>query len=87
MIFTKGENKIRPGVYLRFEDIGEKTGNGNTAPDIGDNELTVTYDASSKTLIIIGSGITVTYDGISTVSITGLESSVSYKDGTVTIGG
>lgn len=87
MIYTKGEKKIRPGVYLRFEDIGENTGKGNTVPDIGDNELTVTYNASTKTLIIIGSGITVTYDGISTVSINGLESSVSYNDGTVTIGG
>lgn len=98
--YTPGEQKARPGVYLRI--VNRATGSvvaeippvtpAPTPPPITPDPpaetdgLMVSYDGSSVVTLTLPEGSTVSYaDG--TVTIAGLDEAVSYEDGIVTIGG
>ena len=96
--YTPGEQKKRPGVYLRIVNRGADSSEPAaivepippvTPPDdppVETDGLMVSYDGSSVVTLTLPAGSTVSYaDG--TVTIAGLDAAVSYADGIVTIGG
>lgn len=91
-LFNAGERKYRPGVYLRIVNRGADAAQAEIhapvapAPPELTDEMLVSYSAGVVTLTL-PEGSTVSYDGAGTVTISGLTESVTYEDGTVTIGG
>lgn len=90
--YKSGEQKIRPGVYLRVANRGTISATAfNPVPPMPDppvetDGLMVSYDGVSVVTITLPNGYTVSYaDG--TVTLAGLTEAVSHKDGIVTIGG
>ena len=98
--FTPGEQKVRPGVYLRIVNRGADSGDVASLPvtptptpppitpdpPADTDGLMVSYDGSGVVTLTLPAGSTVSYaDG--TVTIAGLAEAVSYADGIVTIGG
>lgn len=90
--YNSGEQKMRPGVYLRIvnrgADAASEVAAAPVAPETPEltDELIVSYRAGVVTLTM-PLGCTVTYDGNGTVTLSGL-ASVAYEDnGIVTIGG
>lgn len=97
IFYNAGEEKKRPGVYLRIVNRGAYTDsiasdpvvpNYPEIPDTPDQDdgLIVSYLSGVVTLTL-PVGITVSHDGSGTVKLSGLRS-VAYDDeGNVTIGG
>lgn len=83
-IYMTRERKIRPGVYQQIVDRGAinpfKT--NRWTPEY---KLIVVYDKETATLKLSCRRMTVTYNGVDTVTIKGLRH--TYKANTVTIGG
>ena len=89
-IYRIGEQKSRPGVYLRTVNRGKNVEAATVLiipdPIVPVDGMTVQYAAGIVTLTL-PKGFTVSYDGAGTVTISGL-ASVTYDDaGNVTIGG
>jgi len=88
VFFTKGESKKRPGIYRRIVNIGKtnifKASTSGWTPE-WDDGLTVLYDQGKKSLKLESGRMTVTYNGIDTVTVKGL--SHSHNASAVTIGG
>lgn len=81
-------DKKRPGIYLTIVNLGHDIFSAIKAAQasVGGN-LTVTYDAETKTVKVTAPGVTVTHDGAGTVKISGLTAAVSHDGSTVKIGG
>ena len=95
MAFYKpGEQKRRPGVYIRIVNRGADAVGVLTvtpvepdpSPPIEIDGFTVLYDSSGAVALYIP-GCTVTDDGNGTVTLSGLTSAAYDDNGKVTIGG
>lgn len=91
--YNKGEQKRRPGVYLRIANRGDDKSAPAypqvtpTPPPSDDTEgITVVYDSSGLVKLSIP-GCTVTHGGNGTVTLSGLASVTHDNNGNVTIGG
>lgn len=88
VFYRNGETKKRPGVYRLIVDIskikGLATSANGWAPE-WDDALTAFYNEVTRTLTLSSDKITVTHNGIATVTVKGL--SHSHDAGVVTIGG
>lgn len=84
--YRSGENKTRPGVYRQFVDRSKVNPftTGRWTPE-WDYKLTVVYDEETATLKLSCRRMTVTYNGVDTVTVKGLRH--TYDANTVTIGG
>ena len=95
MAFYKpGEQKRRPGVYIRIVNRGADAAGvlsltpdeSDPAPPIEIDGFTVLHDSSGTVALYIP-GCTATYDGKGTVTLSGLTSAAYDDNGKVTIGG
>ena len=93
MAFYKpGEQKKRPGVYIRIVNRGaDAAGVLSVTPEESDPPIeidgfTVLHDSSGAVALYIP-GCTATYDGNGTVTLSGLTSAEYDDNGKVTIGG
>ena len=93
--YHRGEQKKRPGVYIRIVNSGGSSSSAMNFPQVQPtpptpdetDEISVGYNSSGIVTISIP-GCTVTHDGNGTVTLSGLTVPVTYDDnGNVTIGG